>query len=148
MEKSSALLGLLGKNNRSEDTGNIVRRMTEIMIIDRLQKDVKRYDRRVRYRFMEEWIAKTNVPYSEEFIERGYNLGIDITRPRRALVIFFSDYQKLTDTLKGQKLLEEMENSIRHETRDRGILYLREPTKQICLLPVCGNDEITSMRRI
>lgn len=134
------VVGITGERERVARYGNIVRRMTEIMISDRIQKDVRRYDRRVRYRFMEEWISKSALPYSQSFIERGYNLGIDITRPRRALIIYLPDYPVLSDTLEGQKLLEEMENYVRHEMRDRGVLYLREPPKQICLVPN-GSDE-------
>ncbi|MGI6013960.1 MAG: CdaR family transcriptional regulator [Oscillospiraceae bacterium] len=141
------VVGITGEKQKVAGYGNIVRHMTEIMIADRLRKDVKRYDRRVRYRFMEEWISRSSIPYSEEFIERGHNLGIDITRPHRALVIFFTGYQKLSDTLKGQRLLEEMEDSIRHEMRDRGALYLREPPKQICLLPACSNDEMQNLAK-
>lgn len=138
----AGVVGITGEKERVGRYGNIVRRMAEIMIADRLQKDAKRYDRRVRYRFIEEWIGKSSIPYSQSFIERGHNLGIDIERPRRALVIYFTDYQLLSDTLEGERLLEEMENAIRHEIHARGGLYLRHPSKQFALLPVCSSEEM------
>lgn len=136
------VVGITGEKERVMGYGNIVRRMTEIMILDSIQKDAKRYDRRTRYRFMEEWIAKPSASYSTAFVERGLHLGIDIKRPYRVMTICFPDYGELSDTLDGQKLLEEMETTIRHEMERRQILYLREPPKQICLMPLSSDEAL------
>lgn len=134
------VVGITGEKERVTRYGNIVRRMTEIMIQDSIQKDARRYDRRVHYRFIEEWIAKPGPTYSRSFVERGLHLGIDVNRPYRVMIICFPDYGQLSDTLDGQKLLEEMESSIRHEAERSRILYLREPPKQVCLMPLCGDE--------
>lgn len=139
------VVGITGDKDQVMGYGNIVRRMTEIMVADSIQKDVKRYDRRVRYRFIQEWIEKSNTSYSRSLIDRGHHLGIDIEKQYRAMVLYFHDYQQLSDTLEGQKLLEEMEASVRHEMERRSIPYLREPPKQICLLPACSDDEMKKM---
>ena len=89
------VIGITGERERVAGYGNIVRRMTEIMVRDTLRKDSHRYDRRVRYRFMEEWIAKSGTSYDRELIERGKRLGIDIEKPRRAIVFGFENYQLL-----------------------------------------------------
>lgn len=136
------VVGITGEKDRVMGYGNIVRRMTEILIADSIRKDAKRYDRRVRYRFIQEWIEKSNTSYSRNLIDRGQHLGIDIEKPYRVLVIHFLDYQQLSDTMEGQKLLEEMEASIRHEMERSRIPYLREPPKQICLLPSCSDEEM------
>lgn len=136
------VVGITGEREQVQRYGNIVRRMTEIMVEDSISRDVKRYDRRMKYRFMEEWISRSGTSYDARFIERGRNLGIDVEIPYRVLVVQFGDYHQLSDTLDGQKILDEMESSIRHETERRGILYLREPPKQICLVPACCDDEM------
>lgn len=136
------VVGITGDKEQVYRYGNIVRRMTEIMVADSVSKDTKRYDRRMRSRFIEEWIAKPGVSHSHSFVERGRNLGINVEKPYRAMVLRFPDYQKLTDTVDGQKLLDEMESSVRHEMERHRILYLREPPKQICLMPVCSDDEM------
>ena len=137
------VIGITGEKERVAGYGNIVRRMTEIMVEDSLLRDSRRYDRRVRYRFIEEWIAKSGAVYDRNLIERGLRLGIDIEKPRRAMVIHFTRYQMLSDTLEGQKRLEEMEASIRHFTeREKEILYLREPPKQVCLIDACSEDKL------
>lgn len=137
------VIGITGEKERVAGYGNIVRRMTEIMVEDGMLRDIHRYDRRVRYRFIEEWISKSGTVYDRSLIDRGRRIGIDIEKPRRAMVIHFTRYQMLSDTMEGQKLLEEMEASIRHFTeRDKGILYLREPPKQICLVDACSDEKL------
>lgn len=139
----AGVVGITGEKERVAGYGNIVRRMTEIMVEDSLLRDSRRYDRRVRYRFIEEGIAKSGTAYDRNLIHRGLRLGIDIERPRRALVIHFADYQLLSGTLEGQKRLEEMEASIRHYTeREKDILYLREPPKQVCLVDACSSQQL------
>lgn len=137
------VVGITGEKERVMGYGKIVRRMTEIMVTDSIQKDKKRYDQRVRYRFIEEWIEKSSAGfYSRNLIDRGRHLGIDIERPYRVMVLYFRDYHKLSDTLEGQKLLEEMEASIRHEMERCGFPYLREPPRQICLIPKCSDAQM------
>lgn len=137
------VIGITGEKERVAGYGNIVRRMTEIMVEDSLSRDSRRYDRRVRYRFIEEWIARSGAAYDRNLINRGLRIGIDIEKPRRAVVMHFARYQMLSDTLEGQKRLEEMEASIRHFTeRDQGILYLREPPKQVCLIEAYDDAQL------
>lgn len=108
-------------------------------------KDHRKYDRRVRYRFMEEWIARSGAYYDRNFVERGIQIGIDIMRPRRAMVIHFARYSKLSATQEGQRKLEEMESAVRHYVDREGILYLREPLKQICLTAACDDESIRKL---
>lgn len=145
--KIVGVVGITGEKERIAGYGNIVRRMTEIMVLDSIQKDARRYDRRVRFRFIEEWLRKSGSLYRKDFIERGKHLGIDVTKKYRVFIICFKDYQSLSDTLEGQRLLEEMETSIRHESERRKILYLREPTSQICLVPHCGDEIIEKIAK-
>ncbi len=136
------VVGITGERDRIIGYGNIVRHMTEIMIQDSMQKDAKRYDRRMRYRFIEEWIFQTNPPYYANFIERGKKLGIDVNGHYRVMTIQFRDYGTLSESLEGQHQLEEMESTIRHEMERLHYPYLREPTKQICLIPFCDNASL------
>lgn len=135
------VIGLTGEREQVMHYGNIVRRMTEIMVEDSMLKDERRYDRRVRYRFLEEWISISSMSYHQNFINRGKRLGIDITRPRRAMVILIEHYHQLSDSLEGQRKLENIESSVRHMIDILpDALYLREPPRQICLIPVCDDD--------
>lgn len=136
------VVGITGDKERVAGYGNIVRRMTEIMVEDSRLKDHRKYDRRVRYRFIEEWIGRSGAFYDRGFVERGGQIGIDIMKPRRAMVIRFVRYTELSSTQEGQRRLEEMESAVRHYAERGEILYLREPPRQICLLEACSDDKM------
>lgn len=136
------VVGITGERERVYGYGNIVRRMTEILIGDSRQKDARRYERRQRYHFLQEWLEYTGTAYSQDFLQRARRLNIDLSRDYRVMVLRFSDHEALSDTFEGQSLLEQMEATIRHKADQRNILYLREPTRQICMLPWCEKERI------
>lgn len=137
------VIGITGEVERVVGYGKIVQHMTQIMVEDGLIKDEHRYDRRVRYRFLEEWISGVRNKYNWEFVERGEKLGIDVRRPRRVMIINIATYHQLSVTLQGQEKLEQMETTIRHSVEREGeCLYLRMPPKQIVLVPVCSNEQM------
>ena len=136
------VVGITGEKERVAGYGNIVRRMTEIMVEDSRLKAHKVYDRRVRYRFIEEWIGRSGAFYDRGFVERGGQIGIDIMKPRRGMVIRFVRYSLLSATQEGQRRLEEMEAAVRHYADREEILYLREPPRQICLVEACSDEKI------
>lgn len=139
------VVGITGDRERVAGYGNIVRRMTEIMVEDSRLKAHKVYDRRVRYRFIEEWIGRSGAFYDRGFVERGGQIGIDIMKPRRCMVIRFVRYSMLSATQEGQRRLEEMEATVRHYAEREELLYLREPPRQICLVEACGDDKMKRM---
>lgn len=139
------VVGITGDREKVYGYGNIVRRMTEILISDSLQKDAKRYERRQRYYLLEEWLENTGMSYTMDFRKRAEKMGIDITRSHRVMILLFAEYEELSDTFEGQHLLEQMEATIRHEADRQKILYLREPARQICLFPWCTSDHMTAV---
>ena len=83
-----------------------------------------------------------------DFQKRAAKMGIDVTTPHRVMILLFKEYQELSDTFEGQRLLEQMEASIRHEAERQKILYLREPSRQICILPWCATAHMTAAEKI
>lgn len=135
------VVGITGRKERVAGYGNIVRRMTEIMLKDSIKKDVKRYDRRVRYRFLDEWLQHPAAIHEAAFVHRGQHLGIDVTRPYRIMILYFQDFQNMSATWEGQKKLDEMETALRHVVeQEKDMLYLREPPRQVILLPNCSDE--------
>lgn len=138
------VVGITGDREKVYGYGNIVRRMTEILIADSIQKDARRYERRQRYYLLEEWLETPGIARSVDFQKRAAGMGIDVTKPYRVMILRFTEYQELSDTFEGQHLLEQMEATIRHEAERQGILYLREPSRQIGILPWCSPEHMTA----
>lgn len=141
-EQVVGVVGITGERERVYGYGKIVRRMTEILISDSRQKDARRYERRQRYHFLEEWIEYPDISYDLEFRKRAERMNIDLTKEYRVMVLKFVEYESLSDTFDGQRLLEQIEATIRHEAERKSILYLREPTRQVCIIPKCRNDRM------
>lgn len=145
-ESIIGVIGITGEVERVVGYGKIVQHMTQIMIEDGLIKDEHRYDRRVRYRFLEEWISGRGNKYSWGFVERGEKLGIDVRKPRRVMIIHIAAYHQLSVTLEGQEKLEQVETTIRHSIEhEKECLYLRMPPQQIVLVPVCSNAQMKKL---
>lgn len=143
-ENVVGVVGITGDREKVYGYGSIVRRMTEILIADSIQKDAKRYERRQRYYLLEEWLDNPGISRNMDFQKRAAKMGIDVTTPHRVMILLFKEYQELSDTFEGQRLLEQMEASIRHEAERQKILYLREPSRQICILPWCATAHMTA----
>lgn len=141
------VVGITGDREKVYGYGSIVRRMTEILIADSIQKDAKRYERRQRYYLLEEWLENPGSTYSIDFQKRAKKMGIDVTKPYRVMILLFKEYQELSDTFEGQHLLEQMEATIRHEAERQRMLYLREPSRQICILPWCTTEYMTALAK-
>lgn len=146
-ENVVGVVGITGDREKVYGYGNIVRRMTEILIADSIQKDAKRYERRQRYYLLEEWLENPSSTYSIDFQKRAEKMGIDVTKPYRVMILLFKEYQELSDSFEGQRLLEQMEATIRHEAERQRMLYLREPSRQICMLPWCATEHMTALAK-
>ena len=118
--------------------------MTEILISDSMQKDAKRYVRRQRYYLLEEWLENNGTAYRRDFLKRAEKMGIDLTISYRVMVLLFASTKNFPIPLKDSGC-EQMEATIRHETERQQILYLREPTRQICILPWCSSEHMAAV---
>lgn len=136
------VVGITGERNQVYGYGNIVRRMTEILISDRLQKDAKHYERRLKYHLLEEWINQSTESYSHDFIRRARQHKIDLNLAYRIMIITFASHEALSDTTEGQRRLEQMEASIRHEADRQGVYYIRYPSRQICIMSYRSNNKM------
>ena len=61
--------------------------MTEILIQEISIKEQKSMDENLRSRFVGEWLQNENVIINTNFVERGRRMGLEITNPRRVIII-------------------------------------------------------------
>lgn len=129
------VIGITGPYEEVIDYGQIVKKMTEILIRERSALDQQRLDLRVRSRFLEDWILGEGLTNAQNLAERGLALGIDITLPRRVLVVSVRDREHYTDTTEGQQLIEAVENTVSDCVRGYpGSMILRNAARQILIL--------------
>ncbi|MDK2812835.1 MAG: carbohydrate diacid regulator [Clostridiales bacterium] len=136
------VVGITGPYEQVFNYGQIVKKMTEILVREGLAQEQERLDNKIRNRFLEDWVLGNGLQSGAAFEERGARLQIDIRRPRRAVVLRIDGFQALSSTGEGQKRIELVEQRVRSFIceENTGNIFLRLPTKQVCLV-VPRSDE-------
>jgi len=135
------VIGMTGHYDQVYKYGQIIKKMTEILLLDTYKREQYIIEQKAKDRFLEEWIFgryETNHP--NEFQQRAISLGIDVKSPKRILV--FS-----VRSLEGKLMDDQIQTDISHRIR----IYLksifqaflfRTATLFICVFNQLENEEI------
>lgn len=140
------VIGITGQYDEVIRYGQIVKKMAEILIRERIMLDAQRLDQRTRTRFLEEWIMGEGLSNPQNLAERGFALGIDITIPRRCVVVSPRKPERYTGSVEGQAFLEKIENSVISQL-PTGAMVFRNAGRQILLLPKRSARELGKLCR-
>lgn len=128
------VIGITGDYSEVIKYGQIVKKMAEILIRERMALDNRQLDQRVQSRFLEDWILGSAMSNPQSLSERGFAMGIDIHIPRRCIVASAKNREQYTGTLEGQIVLEQVEHLVDDHVRAQGGIILRNAARQILLL--------------
>lgn len=129
------VVGITGGYEEVIQYAQIVKKMAEILVRERLTLDAQRLDLRVRSRFLEDWILSDGLHHPQALSQRGFALGIDIQIPRRCMVLSVSHLAYYTATLEGQRLIEAVEQAVDSQVEPLRAISLRNAARLILLLP-------------
>ena len=133
--RTVGVIGITGAYEQVIGYGQVVKKMTEILIREGNEQDEKRLDQRVRSRFLEDWVLGGGLLQPQVLAERGLALGVDITVPRRVMVVSVRDLARYTDTAAGQKRIDQLETAVSGLVEgEAGGIILRNAARQILLL--------------
>lgn len=145
IEENGEIVGVIGITGGYDEViayGQIVKKMTEILIRERSEQDRRRLDGRVRSRFLEDWVLGSGLSNPQELSERGFALGVDIRTARRVLVVSARRLTEFTASSGGQQLLEEAEATVAGCLSGcGGALSLRNAGRLILLVPRRGSPD-------
>lgn len=139
------VIGITGTYDEVIKYGQIVKKMAEILIRERMVLDNRQLDQRVRSRFLEDWILGSGLSNPQSLSERGFALGIDIRSPRRCIVTSARNREEFTGSLEGQLVLEQVEGLVSARIQEQGGIILRNAARQILLLRL---QETASLEKI
>lgn len=134
------VVGITGAYEEVFQYGQIVKKMAEILIREKISMDAQRLDLRVHSRFLEDWVLSNGLENPQSLSQRGFALGIDIRSPRRCMVVSVRNRTDYTKSLEGQQIIEEVEQAVERAIAGRGELILRNAARQILLLPYQPTD--------
>jgi carbohydrate diacid regulator len=137
------VLGVTGEYREVLKYGQIIKKMTEAMLLENYMHQQKKIDDRIHSRFLDEWILD-GMPVTADTVERGARLGIDVRLQYRVVVAVIADLRRYSDTPEGQIMIDNINRRVRGgmEATPNGI-FTKTATKMICLLPRVADDAIT-----
>jgi len=106
------VIGLTGKSDEVYRYGQIIKKMTEVLLLDISVRQQKQIEQKAKDRFLEEWIfGRYDLIHPVEFIERAKMLDIDVSTSKRIMVfaIRTKDNQQLSD-----QILTDMSHRLRN----------------------------------
>lgn len=83
-------IGVIGVTGSDEETltyGKIIKRMTELLVQENLRKEKEETEETIRQRYLNEWISDGTRQNDRAFVEKGMQLGIDVTKPKRIMAL-------------------------------------------------------------
>ncbi len=139
----NAIVGVIGLTGKTEEVykySQIIKKMTEILLLDSFVKEQHTIEQKAKDRFLEEWIlGDYHINHPMEFKQRAHMLNIDIQTPKRLLVFAVKkNHQPVSD---------QLQTAISHHVRRYlSSLYqaylFRTSTLFICVLNHINDEEI------
>ena len=81
------VVGITGKEQEVIRYGQVVKRMTEILLMENALKDQKYNERQARNRFLQEWMTMDPEDVTQAMTDEGQRLGIRMDIPRRLALL-------------------------------------------------------------
>lgn len=135
------VVGVTGPYQQVVKYGQIIKKMTEILLLEHSYRAHKALSENIRNRFVEEWICVDLKNVNSAMAARGLSLGIDITVSRRILImsVFISDD---SDIIAMQKSFDSAGKIIsRIIAEDKNSIILKSTTHIICAVSA-NNDSV------
>lgn len=127
------VVGITGPYHEVAKYGQITKKMTEILMQEISVKEQKSMDENLRSRFVGEWLQNENVIINTNFVERGRRMGLDITIPRRVMIISVFDSGFASDSVDEMRKVERVEERVKNVIRrlDADSIYMKSSSNLI-----------------
>ncbi len=141
----AGVLGITGEYNEVKHNARIIKRMTELLMKDAYRTAQKRLGEAVRNRYIAEWLEAQPFEIDDAFINRGLELGIDITPARRIFVVksLRTGSDELADANRTELAVSYVKNLL--DKIDRAGLYLEQGDYLVCFVSAESDDRISEI---
>lgn len=137
--RTVGVIGITGPYEEVAGYGQVVKKMVEILMRENVLQDEQRMRQRVLSRFLEDWVMGTGLLKPQDLKERGFRLGIDISLPRRIMVVSPANMEEYASTPGGQKILSLAEQAASRAVPPKSLL-LPSGGRLIVLCPYCPEE--------
>ncbi|MCH1983047.1 helix-turn-helix domain-containing protein [Ruminococcus sp. OA3] len=143
------VIGITGPHREAVKYGQIIQRITGILLREMLIKEQKLLDENIRNRYAEEWMKQDDILINQEFVERGRAIRIDITLPRRVVafaVLHEGNGMFNIDSLESaEKALQQLRQRVKEREPDS--IYLQTASGLVCAVPDRSDEQMRQFVR-
>lgn len=132
--KYVGVVGITGEYKEVKKYGYIIKKMTEILLLDDEIKEQNRLEKSARNRFVREWLLNKADVSDEYFIKQARALDIDLDSNWQIIVLTAVGKIK-TDSIERIKQIKDIEAIVRSVFDDKNILFLSNGEKYILMIP-------------
>lgn len=135
------VIGITGSREQVYKYGQIIKKVTEILLLESNIREKHLIEQKARDRFLEEWIfGRYERHYPNEFEERAQRLGVDVKTPKRVIVFSVRSEEGLfLDDQKQTKVSHHVRTFLK--TLNQAFLF-RTSTLFIAVLNFVEDDEL------
>ncbi len=109
------VVGITGEPAEVSKQGQIIKKMTEILVLDSYIKEQGQLEDRTKSYFIEEWIFGNSHEEDRTFEVRGKLLGLDILKPRIVAVMYLTSRGEDKLEIEMQKIREKIIKDMKKE---------------------------------
>ncbi len=106
------VIGVTGPETSVGKYGQIIKKMTEILLMDIAMRQETDVEQRIRSRFLNDWIHSSPKDINHQMVENGKQIGLDITQPRRVMLVGVLS-RDATATVATQRIIDAAESNVR-----------------------------------
>jgi carbohydrate diacid regulator len=155
------VIGITGDEKEVGHFGEIIKKMTEILVKEAYLEQQMELERRARETFINEWLEE-NIDNEKLFASRGWMLGINVHLPRIAIILDLIDFNDLIyDKLKTHQIdvkgelkvqstrsniLKMIEDYFKYEHEN--IVFMSGISKYVILMTVNTNKSIERQKEV
>ncbi len=130
------VIGITGEKEEVERLGQVIKKMTEILILTEFDKNKKNTNIMIRERFIEEWLMNDALNKKPQIFKRGTYLGYNMQIARRVLIIEIGETHTQIHTEKIQEQFEQLNKMLRRIIKGkRDYIFSKTISQSICLIP-------------
>lgn len=134
-------IGITGEPAQVRKYGQIIKKMTEILLRESDEQQRRKLESRIRTRFLDDWIMLEQSPTDPSFLRRAAAQGIDITLARRVAALRIEDITRYTDSRQGQELIDGINRWVRQAlSHTEGAIFSKTASVMICLVPAQDDE--------
>ena len=136
-------IGITGEYEQVRKYGQIIKKMTEILLRESDEQQRKKIESRIRTRFLDDWIMTDQYPGDPAFLQRARAQEIDITLSRRVAALRIADITRYADSPTGQETIDSINRCVRQALGQvPGAIFSKTASVMILLLPAQDDERM------